>query len=554
MEYKELKYLNGDAFASLIISGASKLKENVKKINDLNVFPIPDGDTGDNMYHTLSGGIESMRKCDSHSLSDKACALSSGMLFNARGNSGVILSQLFSGIALGFKGLEEASIRDIYHAFNEGVKKGYDAVVPPVEGTILTVARETTEGLINRLYDIKNLNDLSKELISIMYKSLENTPNKLAILKESGVIDSGGAGLYLIAEGVVDAVNGNFHDLDGDMIVNKQKDLDFSKFTEDSELKFGYCTEVLLRLMNKKVNVKEFDEKIIIDYLNTIGDSLVCIKDGSIVKIHVHTLKPQLVLDFTQKFGEFLTVKIENMTLQHNESSLAKNDTILPDVKRARQKFASVVVCDGEGVIELFKELGCDYIISGGQGNNPSINDFIKAYDEVNADNIYVFPNNSNIILAAKASVDIYKSSKIFVMESKNIGQAYASMAMLDYSLDSGDELYELFKDNLNDNTTVQVSVATRDVTLNNVDVKEGEYIAFIGKRIIASSKSIVDVILKGIDEAPDPSIVTLIFGKALDSKMQGLIKEEISEKYKSLEIYDIDGKQEVFDVIMVLE
>ena len=560
MEEKELfdcDYLNGEMFQDFIISGASKLNSNIKEINDLNVFPIPDGDTGDNMYRTINGGIAKMKETDSKSLEDKANSLASGMLFNARGNSGVILSQLFYGIASGFKGISVAKIPDILNAISLGVKRAYQAVLPPVEGTILTVARVSYERTLTETNEQLSIGELANIFIKNMYKALEETPEQLPILKEAGVIDSGGAGLYMIATGILDCINGKGNLVLEESNSNQVQELDFSLFTEDSKLVYGYCTEVLLRLTNSKVDVKNFNEQVIIDYLNTIGDSLVCFKTDSIVKIHVHVMEPYKVLEFCQKFGEFLTIKIENMTLQHNEHNITKEEVqsdALPSAKKAKVKYACISVGDGEGIINLFKELGVDKVIDGGQGNNPSVNTFIDAFKEVNADNIFVFPNNSNIILAANQAKVIYKGSNIFVIESKNIGEAYSALSMLDYSIEDPNELYNLFKDNLNGAISALICKATRPVTLNNIEVNKDDYISMIGKKLISSDINIINTIDKLLASIKEKEIVTIFYGKNVDLDKQEEIKELFNNKYPELEMYDYWGKQETFDVILIIE
>lgn len=549
MVYREYKYLDGAMFEEFVLSGANRLEKNIQKINDLNVFPIPDGDTGDNMYLTIKGGIDKMREVSDNSVCKKANALAEGMLFNARGNSGVILSQIFSGIASGFNGLEVASLSDIVNAFKEGVKKAYSSVDPPVEGTILTVARESIEKM-DRSPHSQTIGDFCDEILSYMYKSLENTPELLHILKEAGVIDSGGAGLYFICEGARDAVNGEAVDGTSSQVAS-QKAVDYSLFTEDSELVYGYCTEFLLRLMSKKTDVEGFDEKIIIDYLKNIGDSIVCFKDGSIIKVHVHTMTPSKVLEFAQQFGEFLTVKIENMTLQH--SSQEKKDE-LPQVKRARKKYSSVVVSDGSGFKELFTELGVDYIIDGGQGKNPSINDFVKAFDEVNSDNIFVFPNNSNIILAANQAKEVYKDSNIYVIETKNVGEAYSALSMLDYSYETPDEVYDLFVSSISSNVTALVCKATRDVCLNGVSVTLGDYISMIGKKLVSSSKTLSETIVSLLNSLDEVNLVTLFFGNMVSDSDKETLKEDIMKAYPDIELYDSYGGQDTFDLIIIIE
>ena len=552
MVYREYKHLDGAMFEEFIVSGAAKLEQNVKQINDLNVFPIPDGDTGDNMYRTIAGGIETMKKETANSVAKKSHALAEGMLFNARGNSGVILSQIFAGMANGFAGVDVASIEDIIYAFGEGVKKAYSAVTPPVEGTILTVAREATEQMEEIKEDL-TIGEFAEAFRKYMYHSLENTPELLHILKEAGVIDSGGAGLYLIADGIVDAINGE-HVQMGEAHQSGAQALDFSKFTEDSELKFGYCTEILLRLMTKKVDVKNFDENIIIDYLKTIGDSIVAFKNDSIVKVHVHTTTPSKVLEFCQQFGEFLTIKIENMTLQHNETHFAQEE--LPTVERETKKYGIIVVADGEGFKTLFKELGVDIVIDGGQGKNPSINDFVKAFDEVNAHNIYVFPNNSNIILAANQAKEMYDKSNIYVVETKNVGEAYAALSMLDYSMEDPDELYNSFIENSStDNVaTALVCKATRDVELNGVKVKENDYIVMEGKKIDVANPNIVDAVVEYYKKREFISLSTIFYGKNVTEEEKAKIGSGIKEQLPDIELYEADGGQDTFDLIIIIE
>ena len=553
MNYRLDRRIDGEMFEKFIIGGGNKLKENIDEINDLNVFPIPDGDTGDNMYRTLNGGIKEMVNMKNTSLCDKASALARGMLLNARGNSGVILSQIFSGIASGLEGLEASSLYEMGEAFIKGVKTAYKAVITPVEGTILTVARESIEETINFITEDMTLGEFAEMFMDRMEKSLENTPELLDVLKEAGVIDSGGAGLFRIAEGVTDVINGKELEIDLS-INNNQKEIDLNKFTKDSVLEFGYCTEFLLRLMTKKCDVERFDPQIIIDYLNTIGDSIVAFKDDSIVKVHVHTMTPSKALEFCQQFGEFLTVKIENMTIQHNE--VEEKKAVLPKAKKARSKYATIVVTTGAGIIEVFKELGATYIIDGGQGKNPSINDFLSAFDEVNSDNIYVFPNNSNIIMAARQAKDLYKNSNIYVIPSKNIGEAYASLAMLDYSIEDPIELEQKFISDMECVETGLVCKAIRDVSYYDIDVKNDDYIGFTNKKVLSSSPSKVQALYDmtkalGLDTK---DIITICYGGDVTEEEKEEVRKIYKENNPNVEFYEIDGMQEVYDFIAILE
>ena len=562
MDYVNFKKLDGITFENLIIAGARYLKSHETEINDLNVFPIPDGDTGSNMYRTLNGGIEAMRKVNSTRLDQKIESLGSNMVMNARGNSGVILSQLFYGIAEGFKGVEVATIDDIIKAMHSGVERAYKAVVSPVEGTILTVARETWEETSKKAASYDNLYDYIKDGVNIMTKSLDNTPNLLKVLKDAGVVDSGGAGLLYIIYGIKDALEGkNVEDIEESLNISAPtvNALDLDKFTKDSEMTFGYCTEVLVRLMTKKVDVEAFDEKVIIDYLQTIGDSIVCFKLDSIVKVHVHTFEPYKVLQFCQQFGEFLTIKIENMTIQHNETHFfEENKKEAPLIQKVRphKKYGLITVADGSGIIEFFKNLGVDIVIDGGQGKNPAIADFVEAFKEINCDNIYVLPNNSNIILAANQAKELYKDANIYVVPTKNFGEAYGALSMLVFEDRDPDDIFKDLCDNIHNNKTYQISRAIRDTLSGSLDIKEGDYIIFENKNILANGKTIPELLhnFKEVDNLKEYEILTILFGKDVNKIDQGNIKAWVKELNSDLEVYEIDGQQEIFDFIMILE
>ena len=555
MNYSDCKTVDGAMFEKFIISGASKLQQNIKRINDLNVFPIPDGDTGDNMFRTISGGISEMEKEDECTVGKKSRALASGMLFSARGNSGVILSQLFFGISTGLNDIKEATVADLGKAFISGVKRAYETVVSPVEGTILTVARESVYDTFDLIGEQTTLGEFADMILERMRQSLENTPELLDVLKEAGVIDSGGAGLFLLAEGASEAINGNGGGIESTAVQNERPNVDFSLFDKDSVFEYGYCTEFMLRLMTAKTDVDSFDENVVVDYLSTIGDSIVAFKDGSIVKVHVHTMTPSKALEFCQQFGEFLTVKIENMMLQHNEQEKNKR-TELPEVKKKRTKYATCIVTSGSGIIEVFREQGADYIIDGGQGKNPSINDFVTAFDRINSDNIFVFPNNSNIIMAATQAKELYDKSRVFVIPSKNIGQAYAAMAMLDYSFETPEEVEKNFLDNMDYAVTGMVCKAIRSVDYKDLSVKNNDYIGFTNKKVISSNADKTEALKElcvglGIDSK---DIATVVFGADASEDDKVAVRNMFSNDFGGKEYYEIDGKQEVYDFIIILE
>ena len=561
MELAKSKGIDGHTFEKLVICGANRLKEQVRIINDLNVFPIPDGDTGDNMLSTISGGLSAMKKVPENSIGKKAKALSDEMLLHARGNSGVIFSQFFYGLALGLTGLDVADISQITAALKEGVEKGYSSVVKPVEGTMLTVAREAAENSELNVNENTDLLTFAEDYVSKMKESLKKTPDLLSVLKEAGVVDSGGAGLLCMAEGVKDGILGV---ADGEVAATETAgssatEIDLDKFNEDSEMTFGYCTEFLLRLQTAKVDVNAFDVNVIIEYLNTIGDSIVAFKTGSVVKVHVHTFTPHKALEFCQRFGEFLTVKIENMTLQHNETEKQESKTDISDefkVKKARKKFGLVSVASGEGLKSILFELGADAVIDGGQTKNPSVSDFISAFDDVNAENIFVLPNNSNIIMAAKKAAELYKNGKVYVVPTKDVGQGYSALSMLDYSADDADEIAAQLESDSKDVITGMITKAVRDAEINGVKIEKDGYIGFTDKTMLSSTSDKVETALELVEklDGENKALITAIYGENATEEDRKRLYSAITEKYKDIEMYEIDGGQSVYDFVLIIE
>ena len=542
-----MKTLDGILFARMINSGAANLKAHAKEINDLNVFPIPDGDTGDNMLMTMMGGVHhDTSSCDS--LCEMADRVSSGMLLSARGNSGVILSQFFEGIKNGFTGLQTADTKEIGEAFRQGVKQAYSSVMTPTEGTILTVVREATEYACEQ--NTETPEEFLNAFIDEAKRSLARTPELLPVLKKAGVVDSGAAGLIYIVDGMMRAVIGE--DIaDFSETSEKTQELDLDAFNEDSVLEFGYCTELLVRLQNAKTDISTFDVKVITDYLQTIGDSIVTVRNGSIVKLHVHTMTPQKVLDFCQQYGEFLKIKIENMSLQHNNTVTEEKAPA-----KERKKYGVVAVACGEGLKNTFRERGADIIVDGGQSMNPSAEDFIAAFDEVNADVIFVFPNNGNIVLTAQQAAHLYENSDVRVIESTTIGAGYASLAML--NTDSGDT--EVIVDELrmamDGVITAEISHCVRDASMDGTDLHTGEYIGFIGKNLLSVNKERLDTVCETIDKIGLASydVCIVFFGKDATNEEAEKIEAYVNSHYRGKEVYIINGGQDVYDYIMIVE
>ena len=555
MKTSDIKTIDGKLLADLIVTGAATLKKHVQEVNDLNVFPIPDGDTGDNMYHTIFGGLSGLTKSTENDLGKKANALSDAMLLNARGNSGVILSQLFHGITNGLKNRSSADVLTFAKAFDEGVKTAYLAVVKPVEGTILTVARESVAYAVDKVNDDKTLIGFLDDMLYEMKRSVERTPDLLPVLKEAGVVDSGGVGLYYIIKGMRSAAAGKVTEKPVEQTVKDScKEPDYSLFDENSVMTYGYCTEFLLRLQTSKTDVNAFNVQTFIDYLETIGDSIVAIKTGTVVKIHVHTLTPYKVLEFAQRYGEFLKVKIENMTLQHNETlKTAQEEVAFTKSEKPRKKFGVVAVANGEGLKNMLTELGADEVIDGGQTSNPSSEDFINSFERINAEYIFVMPNNGNIILTAKQAANIYKDAEIRVIETKNVGDCYAALSMADFTVDTVEDAENILLDNMQGVVTGMISPAVRDALLNGVDIKKGDYIGFTDKTVYVSEKDKIAAYKRltekiGIQEKP---FLITIFGKDVSEEEKNSIRAYVGT-IKNLEYYDVDGGQGVYDFILI--
>lgn len=549
--------LNGTIYAEMVRGGAAMLGLNRSVVNDLNVFPIPDGDTGDNMFMTIESGVNNLGEKADDDLGQTAKAIAAGMLSGARGNSGAILSQIFAGISKGFEGMSDADIAAVCAAFECGVSQAYKAVKEPVEGTILTVFREAVDYAKTNADESTSLEAFLDNFIKELYASLKRTPDLLAVLKEAGVVDSGGAGFVYIAEGMKKALSG-----DAPELVSEHSDassahkVDITTFTEDSELKFGYCTEFLLRLQNKKTDVANFDLKVISDYLESAGDSVVAFMDGSVVKAHVHTFKPGDVLNYCQQFGEFLTLKIENMTLQHNETTIKNSFEIKNDFEmkvKPHKRYGLVCCAAGEGLKSMFLDIGTDYVVDGGQSMNPSVGDFLKAFEEINADTIFVFPNNGNIIMTANQAADLYEKADIVVIPTKNIGSGYAAISMFDPTGEP-DEVKALLEESADASLTGMVSKAVRDTDKDGVSVVKDNYIGFVGSTIYSAAAD-KNGAAEGLAEkiaTDEYGILMIIRGADTSREEADALARSFEKKYRDHEVISADGGQPVFDYIFI--
>ena len=540
----------------MLRQGAVQLGKDKTSINDLNVFPIPDGDTGDNMLMTLKAGCTALQTSETSSretspsiqtLSEATSTASSGMLLGARGNSGVILSRIFAGLAKGLNKVTEANTKRFAQAMQSAVDEAYKAIPVPVEGTIITVLREGAAGADAT----QDLNHYFETLLEAMQVSLDHTPELLPVLKEAGVVDSGGAGLLSIFQGMNDALNGQVSNVEVAPTTASTTTVELDKFTENSTLEFGYCTEFLLRLMRSKVNLDTFDEKLVFDYLNKVGESVVAFREGTIIKVHVHTFTPGAILNEMQKYGEFLTIKIENMALQHHQSTHQNNASF----KLPPKPYGIVTVASGEGLVNAFREFGADVVIEGGQTMNPSTQDFLNAFAKINAQHILVFPNNKNIKMAADQAAELYPNADIHVLPSTTIGEGYYGIGYIDRDNPNVDEVIASVTEMMQSVVTGMVSTAIRDAEGDQVSVHKGDYVGYSGKQMLSDSPNRTEAAMQLCErlEAANHDVMLVFLGKEVPQNEADNLIQELTSKYKNLEIMLNHGAQPVYDYIFVL-
>ena len=547
--------LDGSKLREMLIGGAENIRQNLSEINDLNVFPVPDGDTGTNMTMTIDGGLAELGGASS-SLSSVMDRFAHGMLLGARGNSGVILSQIFAGIKEVLSRYESVTAVDLAEAYKSGIEKSYASVVNPTEGTILTVFRESTEYASERIDSTSTIEDFYRLHIEEARRSLERTKEILPVLAEADVVDSGGAGYLCIAIGMYSALTGEFSEelykVSEPMPAAPRLDLD--SFRRDSVLEFGYCTEFLLRLTcDKTPDFESFDPAIIISTLEELGgESIVCYKTDDIVKVHVHTFEPGAVLNACQRYGEFLTLKIENMSVGHTEAEAKPKK-----VNELNKPYSVIAVATGEGLSSLFLDMGADGIIKGGQTANPSTEEFLEAFDAYHAEDIIVLPNNKNILLAAKQAQEMYKDARIHIVPTKTIMQGYAALSVINPGVSDIDTIVESAARAAAESVGGEITCAVRDVSIDGVDIKKGDYIAISEGSITAVADTSEQALLKmlaSVADLDEREIVTLFVGLDVDDERRAEITERLEELYPELEIIVYKGGQELYDFLVTVE
>ena len=541
------KTIDGQSYARMLIGGAAMLSLHVKELNALNVFPVADGDTGTNMLKTIEGGLAAIEKETGNSIGEISKLFARGVLLSARGNSGVILSQIFAGINEVLREETKTDVSTLARAYAKGIEKSYAAVQNPVEGTILTVFRESTVYATQKMCKESSPKDFFMHHIEEAKRSLAATKYLLPALTDADVVDSGAAGYLHIAEGMLQALDGKavLYDISGH---KEESSINIDLFTRDSILEYGYCTEFLLRLTGSKVDPDSFDISVIISILNEMGgESIVAYKQDDIVKVHVHTFTPGEVLTKMQSFGEFLTVKIENMNLGHTEEKREQTP---------KKPFAVVAVAQGEGMAALFEQMGADKIVSGGQSANPSIEDFIEAFRQCHAKDIIVFPNNKNIILAAKQAAQLYTNATVHVIETKNIAQGYSALSVITPGIKDVESLVASAKRASDGVIDGEITRAVRDAVVNGKIIAAGDYIAISGGNIVSVSDNPEDAVLSmlSVFDIDLCEIITLFVGKSVSDEKRVMLTEQLNELYGDYEIAVYQGGQDVYDYLVAVE
>lgn len=541
-----IQYIDGKKLREMFVSGANNLQNHKDLVDKLNVFPVPDGDTGTNMSLTISYAIKELLKVNDDNITDIGKALSKGSLMGARGNSGVILSQIIRGIAKSVEGKDKLSSEDFAEAFKNGADTAYKAVIKPIEGTILTVVRESGDYAIKISKKEKDLLKFLELFIKEANESLERTPDLLKNLKDAGVVDSGGKGLVLIYEGMHKALQG-YPVVLRDSSSSNVGNIEISKNSVSSEnIKYGYCTEFILES-------DKIDDSAIRDIMMPYGDSLAVVGDEGVIKVHVHTNDPGNAIQEALKYGQLLTIKIENMRVQHENTLLEVPDDSAISQEEEKE-YGFIATSMGEGLAKIFKDFGVDHIIEGGQTMNPSTEDFMRAIENINAKNIFIFPNNSNIIMAANQAKEL-SDKNIIVIPTKNTPQGFTALVNFDSSL-SEEENEEAMIDSLGLVKSGQVTFAVRDTVMNDIEVKEGNIIGIAEGKLLASGENVdkitTDLIDKLVDE--DTAIITLFYGEDVTEDQANTLRDKLEEKFEDIDVELYYGGQPLYYYLISVE
>jgi len=547
------RYLDGTDFMNMVWIGTQKLEENVAQINALNVFPVPDGDTGTNMNLTLLSGIREMKARASNHLGQTAEALSKGLLMGARGNSGVILSQLFRGFAKSVSGLEQATAEQLSSALQQGVEAAYQAVIKPVEGTILTVSKQAAEIGVKLSSSTEDIIELFQGVLRAAQAALAYTPEQLPILKQVGVVDAGGQGLVYMYEGYLQSLTGERQSeipLEAASSLVERTSSPQSHISTD-DIEYGYCTEFIISIKPDKR--KDYNEINLRDELTKLGDSLLVVTDDDLVKIHIHAEQPGTVMNHAMQYGDLIHIKIENMREQHahilNENE--SNGQLAPIINKP---YGMLAVAMGEGISSVFSSLGVDYILAGEQTMNPSTEDFLQALKRIPADIVYIFPNNTNIILAAKQAGQL-ADKEVIVIPSKTIPQGITAVLSFRENVDAltNEEVMVSAMEHVRSGS---ITFAVRDSKLNHLDIRENDFLGVLDNHIVASDPKPLQVCVLLLEKmiVRGDELVTLYCGEAADSEWTQGIQSFLESQYPEIELEILMGGQPLYYYIISVE
>ena len=546
-------------FQEMVQAGATRLNKQAEYVNSLNVFPVPDGDTGTNMGMTIENGAKEVSDRSASTVGEAAGIFAKGLLMGARGNSGVITSQLFRGFSQSVKDKEELDGAALAAAFQSGVEVAYKAVMKPVEGTILTVSRGAAIGAKKKAESTNDAVEVMRAALEGAQPALAKTPDMLPVLKEVGVVDSGGQGLVFIYEGFLSALTGEFIASEEfqatpatmSEMINAEHHKSVAGHVATEDIKFGYCTEIMVALKQGPTYVKDFDYDEFRNYLNNLGDSLLVVNDDEIVKVHVHTEDPGLVMQEGLKYGSLVKVKVDNMRNQH-EAQVEKEERQAKPVEE--KEYAIIAVVAGEGLADIFIAQGVDYIISGGQTMNPSTEDFVKAVEELNARNIIILPNNKNILMAAQSAAEVIDQPAA-VVETKTIPQGLTSLLAFDESK-SIEENYERMSASLGDVASGSVTTAVRDTTIDGLEIHENDNLGMVDGKIVVSNPDMMETLEETfahmLDE--DSEIVTIYVGEDGSEELANELAQALAEKYEDVEVEIHQGGQPVYPYLFSVE
>ncbi|WP_455662313.1 DAK2 domain-containing protein [Pradoshia sp.] len=554
--------IDGKRFAEMVIQGANRLSANAKYVDALNVFPVPDGDTGTNMNLSMTSGANEVRNNVQDHIGKVGSSLAKGLLMGARGNSGVILSQLFRGFAKNIEAKSTINSKEFAQAFEAGVETAYKAVMKPVEGTILTVAKDAAKAGVSAAEKEESITGVMEAVLAEAKASLKRTPDLLPVLKEVGVVDSGGQGLVFVYEGFLAELKGEKlpetpeSKPKMDELVSAEHHMNVQGHMKTEDIEFGYCTEFMVRFEPEKTAENPFNEEQFRQDLSEFGDSLLVISDDDIVKVHIHAENPGNCLNYGQKYGSLIKIKIENMREQHS-TILNETDNQLREntaaVQTEKKPFGVVAIAMGEGIADLFRSIGTDVVIEGGQTMNPSTEDIVKAVEAINADHVYILPNNKNIIMAANQASDV-SDKAVTVIPSKTIPQGLTALLTFNPTA-TAEENEELMNEALQNVVTGQITFAVRDTSIEGLEIEKDDYMGLIDGKIKVKNKDRVEAAKEVLSSMLDNAeILTILYGEEASEEEVDALVDYCSEKYPDIEVEVHNGKQPLYSYIFAAE